>query len=438
MPYFQRCLKKSARFTIVIIMLLAEVFVLIGCVTQTNKTNVTLIKDLPIKEEKGITEESLKCITCHEQKGVSHGWIADWEGSEHARKGVGCEACHINISQEQAVREAMELEYFDTDRSKCEDKRVLRQVIASYCGKCHIKQYNEFINSRHSISWKRVYDCSQYTELPKDVRLSRCVPCHNIQYKCDSCHTRHNFSTIEAKTPDACMTCHTGVDHPQYESFISSKHGTVYTASQTEILKESQTPRALRSPICVTCHMPKGSHDISLGLAYGPVGGGGSYVDRDGIRVDETELTKRREIMLSVCNSCHSRHFAKKTLASADDIHQKTEAVIDEARGIISGLEKEGLISPPLNGIANNQFPGHALMLGNPQIFSGKSRMYYLFFNLTNSVSITWKGAYHMNPNYTYLYGWTELQRNLDEMKEESGRIQEEAELRRKMKIRLR
>jgi hypothetical protein len=34
---------------------------------------------------------------------------------------------------------------------------------------------------------------------------------------CDACHTRHTFSTIEAKQPQACQTCHMGFDHPQWE-----------------------------------------------------------------------------------------------------------------------------------------------------------------------------------------------------------------------------
>jgi hydroxylamine dehydrogenase len=435
MTYLSSCFYASP--VIAVFLFIAGTLGLTGCATQREGGSLALQVNTPVEREKGITDESLKCITCHEQKGISHGWIADWEGSRHARKGIGCEACHVNLSQEQTSAEGVELEYFDIDRSRCEDKRVNRQVSASFCGKCHIKQYNEFIHSRHSLSWNRVIECSKYAGFTKEVRLTKCAPCHNIQYKCDSCHTRHYFNVLEAKTPEACRTCHSGPDHPHYESFISSKHGAVYTASQSDILKESQTTRALRSPVCVTCHMPQGSHDLSFGLAYGPTGTGASYINRDGVTVDNTELARRREMMLTVCDACHSRHFSGKTLAAADGIHKNAEGVIHEAKELISGLEKDGLVTPPLSGLTDSQFVGHPLVLGDVQLFNEKSRVYSLFFNLTNSALIAWKGAYHMNPNYTHLYGWNELQKNLGELKEEARRLRDDAELKRKMSIKL-
>ena len=410
-----------------------------GCTTQ-KKTAIAPHEEVvtPVKEERGITEESLKCISCHEERGVTHGWIADWEGSKHARKGVGCETCHVNLALEPAVKEAMEMEYLGAGESNCEDKRVHRQVIAGNCGRCHIEQYNEFLKSRHSIGWKRMLECSKHIALPKDTRSAKCEQCHNIQFKCDSCHTRHTFNTFEAKTPEACRTCHMGSDHPHYEIYISSKHGAVYTASQSGILKESQSIRSLRSPVCVTCHMPQGTHDVSFGIAYGPVGGGLSYIDREGVTVDETELFRRRNAMLSVCNTCHSPSFATKTLVTSDNIHKNVEIVVKEAKDIISGLEKENLIFPPISDVTDLTLFGHALILGNQQLYSGKSKMERLFSKLTSSAVIAWKGAYHMNPNYAHLYGWAELQKDLNDMRDETRRLREEAELRRKMEIKLR
>jgi hydroxylamine dehydrogenase len=51
---------------------------------------------------------------------------------------------------------------------------------------------------------------------------------------------------------------------------------------------------------------------------------------------------------------------------------------------------------------------------------------------------VTWKGAYHANPNHTHLYGWAALQNGLSDIKEEARKLREEAEIRRKMEIRLR
>ena len=431
-------LNKLVRF-IIFTLFFVELIWFTGCTTQTKTAAVPHEeKTVSVKKESGITEESLKCITCHEERGITHGWIADWEGSKHARKGVGCESCHIISALELAVKEAAELEYLSTSGSNCEDKRVNRQVIAGSCGKCHAKQYNEFMKSRHSIGWKRMLDCGRDIEISKETRTANCEQCHNIQFKCDSCHTRHTFNTLEAKTPEACMTCHMGSDQPQYEIYISSKHGAVYSASQSSILKESESIRSLRSPICVTCHMPQGTHDISFGLAYGPVGGELSYIDRNGIALDESRLAERRNAMLSVCNACHSPRFAKEKLTMADTIHKKVEAIVNETEEIISGLEKDNLIIPPINKKTNIQSLGHAIILGNQQLYSAKSSIERLFFKLTNSAKVTWKGAYHANPNYTHLYGWVALQNDLSDIKEEARKLREEAEIRRKMEIRLR
>ncbi len=452
------CLRYSGILFIAIWCLL--LLSLTGCTTQQMKTAPVVHdekatipktvspeeKTMPVivpaqeekKEEKGITEESLRCITCHEERGVTHGWVADWQGSMHARKRVGCEACHMSDNSESLVKEAKAVNYLSPEGSACEDKRVDRQVVAGICGKCHKKQYDEFTKSRHSIGWQRVLECGPYAARSKDSGSNRCEQCHNIQFKCDSCHTRHTFSTLEAKTPDACRTCHMGSDHPQYEIFISSKHGAVYTASQSGILKEAQSVKALCSPVCVTCHMPQGNHDISFGLAYGPAGGGVSYVDKKGVVADENELTKRRSEMLSVCAGCHSMNFAQKTLLTADDIHKQVDSYVKEAQDLIFELEKEELVFLPSGRLQEGLLPWHALLFGDTQVYDSKSRITDLFFQLTSSAAHAWKGAYHMNPNFTHLNGFVELRKDWGEIMEEARKLREEAEIKRKMNIKLR
>lgn len=441
-------------FTLVIVF--AGLFLFASCSTQKEttithqKTVISAREEKPAltksevtltipKKERGITEESLKCITCHEEHGITHGWVADWEGSKHARKGVGCEMCHIGSVTELATMEAIELEYLGSQGSNCEDKKVRRHVAASMCGKCHKKEYQEFMKSRHSIGWERMLECGNLMSIPKDIRSTKCGQCHNIQFKCDSCHTRHTFSTLEAKTPEACRTCHTCSDNPHYEMYISSKHGGVYMASQSGILKESQTVSSLRSPVCVTCHMPQGTHDLSFGLTHGPVAGNGPYyIDRNGAAIDEVEFTKKRIDMLSICNICHSFSFAKKTLLDADDVYKNVEAVIKEARDIVSELERENLLSLSMSKTAGMLLPSHASVQETLPSYTNKSRTERLFIKLTQSAAVSWKGAFHENPGYTHLCGWAKLQEDLSDMREEVKKIHEEVEFQRKMKMKLR
>ncbi len=429
---------KSVEF-IILTAVIIKLFSLTGCAAQ-NKKKVILHEEetTTLEPERKITEESLQCIACHERRGVTHGWIAGWKASRHAQKGVGCEECHISLAAEPVVKEAIEQEYLSTDGSNCEDRRVRREVIAGVCGKCHSKQYDEFTMSRHSISWKRVLDCGQDMRLSDEIRSARCEQCHNIQFKCDACHTRHSFNTFEAKKPETCRTCHMGPDHPHYDIFISSRHGTLYSASQNNESVESQSKQFIQSPLCITCHMPHGTHDVSFGLAYGPVGVSRSYIDRNGVVLDEFRLAERRGAMLSTCAMCHSKVFAENILTRADSIHKDIDTIVNEAKEIITGLEKDGLISLPVNMKIIDQYPYHAIVLGDQRQYNGKLRIYYLFADLIKNALISWKGAYHFNPNYTYLYGSAELQKDFDEIRAEASRLREEAELKRKMGIKLR
>ncbi len=435
--YLLRGRIKSIMFIIFLIAFI-KLFSFAGCVIQ-NKKIVTPHEKVTstIESERKITEESLKCIACHERRGVTHGWIADWEASKHAQRGVGCEVCHVSLIVEPLEKEAVEQGYLPPDGSNCEDKGVHRRVVAGVCGKCHSKQYNEFMMSRHSISWKRVLECSKDVMSHNETYSDQCEQCHNIQFTCDSCHTRHTFNTFEAKTPETCSTCHMGPDHPQYDIFISSKHGVLYSASQNNILKEPESKQSLQSPVCTTCHMPQGTHDVSFGLVHGSVGVSKSYIDRDGVVTDEVKLAGRRSAMLSICSMCHSRSFAETTLTTADSIYKNIDAVVNEAKEIVVGLEKEGLVSLPVSEGTVNQYPYHAIILGSQQ-YNGKSKIYYLFSQLIKNALVSWKGACHSNPNYTYLYGWAELQKGFDEMKTEARRVREEAEIKRKMGIKLR
>ena len=406
-----------------------------GCATQKEAAAIPANETAAApKTERGITGESLRCISCHEERGVAHGWVADWEGSTHARKGVGCEVCHINTDTEPAIKEALELAYLSAEACACEDIRVSRRVVAGNCGKCHLKQYHEFMKSRHSLGWKRMLDCNKSLAPSLNARSAQCEQCHNIQFKCDSCHTRHTFSTLEARTPEACRTCHSGTDNSQYEIYLASKHGVVYSASQSFILRDTRSVGSMRSPVCITCHMPQGSHDMSFGLAYGPVGSGASYIDKNGNRIDEAALSKRRGDMLSVCNTCHSPHFSTKSLETADALHKSAEDVIKEAFGIIAGLGRDGHSLSLTDKTAGASLLGHTLVPNVETV----PEIELLFARLVNNASVVWKGAYHNNPAYTHLQGWMKLQMCLSDIRAEAQRMRDDAEMKRKMETKLR
>ena len=179
------------------------------------------------------------CISCHQER--TPGLFQSWVESKHAKNGVNCITCHI-------------------DHQAASDQKAM--VFPEKCGECHKKQLEEFRKSRHSIGFDRMRIQGEYLGIPQEIRAAFCERCHSIQKRCNSCHTSHRFSLNEARDPDACGACHLGPDHPHKEMYETSLHGTIY--------KMTQNPD--RAPRCITCHMPKGTHNSSFGIARGPAG----------------------------------------------------------------------------------------------------------------------------------------------------------------------
>ncbi|MDR4510013.1 MAG: hypothetical protein MRJ65_17545 [Candidatus Brocadiaceae bacterium] len=383
-------------------------------------------KEVIDKNETEFTEESLRCINCHTKRGVVHGFIEGWKKSTHAMKGVGCEVCHVSTDDDVSVKEAIEQEYLTVAGSECEDGRVNRQVVADICGRCHRKQHEQFLKSSHATSWNKISDQEEEGEVFRERRSIVCAKCHSIQYKCDACHTRHSFHIAHEKSPEICNPCHMGSDHPYYEMYSSSKHGALYAAKKSGSEQLSQIKHAPETPVCVTCHMPEGSHDVSFGLV-------------NDVGLGKVEASKRRDAMESVCNACHTRNFVRKAFHQADSNRGNVENVLDEALDIILRLEKEGVIVPPFIEKREKQLPGHPITLSDSSFHMATSEIERIFSRLyAYSASVTKKAAYHMSFDYMFTHGWVKLQEDMNRLREEAERLQKEADLKKKLKTKLR
>ena len=178
-----------------------------------------------------VSEKSKACMDCHMRKGITAGTIRDWKMSKHAAKGIGCNECHIPA--EGTPERIVNME------SACEDKEVRREVSSRNCKKCHEKKVEEFAKGKHSKAWTALMSQPTTADQPWQIMEGEkgCGGCHKIgrdEGQCDSCHTRHKFSAAEARRPEACGTCHMGFDHPQWEMYITSKHGMIYQTEKNE------------------------------------------------------------------------------------------------------------------------------------------------------------------------------------------------------------
>ncbi|MEZ5447362.1 MAG: multiheme c-type cytochrome [Gammaproteobacteria bacterium] len=214
-----------------------------------------------VKEVAGREE----CVECHSDE--TPGWVHAWKESAHSNldkirelkpedptyykkekleeveknlramgrlaadqplKEVGCIDCHVDIG---------------TDK-KADHRADLRLPTADICGTCHLQEFAERESERdtaiwpqdqwpkgrpsHALDYRANVETGIWAGIPQREVAEGCTACHNSQNKCDTCHTRHTFSVVEARKPEACATCHSGIDHNNFENYSYSKHGVVY------------------------------------------------------------------------------------------------------------------------------------------------------------------------------------------------------------------
>jgi len=280
-----------------------------------------------------------------------------------------------------------------------------------------------------------------------------CSSCHRIGVKsdkekaeiryghaqCDSCHTRHSFKKSEAQDPRACQTCHMGFDHPQWEMWSTSEHGTIWQIEG----KESK-----RAPTCQTCHMQGGDHNVmtSWGFlalrlpeddkdwmndrvailqALGVLDEKGNTTARLDLvkagkvaRLTKEEFQKERDKMTDICAQCHGRSYAKAQLDAGDMVIKDVDKIMAEAIREVQGLYKDGLLKKP----ATWTFAPDLL-----QFYEAKSAveqdLYVMFLEYRMRA---FQGAFHMNPDYMHWYGWAPMKETLQKIKDEAEKLRAE------------
>jgi hypothetical protein len=373
------------------------------------------------------------CITCHEK--VTPGIVADWKKSAMS-DGFGCEQCHGGAHQgnDDAAKAAM--------------------PTAETCKVCHGKQYDQYMAGKHSKGWVAMAAMPTNALQPHPYigGLKGCGGCHRVGIKpeeekkysrygmgCNSCHTRHVFSKAEAQKPQACQTCHMGFDHPQWEMWSTSKHGSIALS----------TNDAGRAPVCQTCHMPGGDHGVKTAWGFlavrlpeddaewmgyrATILKALQVLDVDGKPTGRLEVVKAGDVarltkeafdaerakMEKVCAGCHGAPFYKQNLKDADAMIKEADKLMAEAIEIVAGLYKDGIIKvaagkpayPDLLTFYDSQTPV-------------EQTLYVMFLEHRMRA---FQGAFHMNPDYVTWYGYAEMKRDLVDIKADAAAMRMEA-----------
>jgi len=384
-----------------------------------------------------------ECVDCHQK--ITPGIVSDWQLSKHGQARIQCSTCHGD--QHQSVQDVANVQIPTADT----------------CAMCHPTQVQQFKSGKHALSWAsmKAMPTAHWQPMALMEGMKGCGGCHKVGLKteaeikelkkggagfglasCDVCHTRHVFSVQEARQPQACQTCHMGIDHPQWEMYSSSKHGVRYLLKQNKTLPEN-----VAAPTCQTCHMQEGSHanrtawgflavrlpmpeDKQWAADRATVLQGLGVLDPDGkptprlevvkaadvVRLTQEDWQKERDKMVKTCNQCHSVNFAKTELLKGDMMIKEADRLMAEAIRIIADLYKDGIIPKSKNYAY--AFPDLLTFHDAPTVIEQKLFKMFLEHRMR-----TFQGTFHANPDYALWYGWSEMQQDLTEIKERAKQL---------------
>ncbi len=375
------------------------------------------------------------CIECHSK--VTPNIVSDWKQSRHSEMNIACDTCH------------------GSDHMTAADASKAKIPTPETCAQCHETQVAQFKKGKHSLAWAAMeaMPTIHWQPMAMTEGMKGCGSCHKIGLKspeqltalqkqerfgtasCDSCHTRHTFSVKEARSPQACETCHMGFDHPQWEMYSSSKHGV-----RNELKQLGVNSAASAAPTCQTCHMQEGNHEVMTGWGFlavrlpmpedkqwaadratilqalGVLDPNGKPTARLNVvktaevaRLDQASWQTQRDKMLKTCNQCHSGNFAKQQLEYGDDMIRNADHLMAQAINTVAGLYQDGLLPKPKNYAY--AFPDLLTFHDAPTVIEQKLFVMFLEHRMR-----TFQGTFHASPDYALWYGWSEMQRDLTEI----------------------
>lgn len=362
-------------------------------------------------------------------------------GAGEPLREVSCIDCHAGVGRQQA-----------------DHRRDLRLPDAAVCGQCHLQQFAERESERdtlkwphgqwpdgrpsHALDWKANVETAIWVAMEQREVAEGCTFCHNNQTKCDTCHTRHEFSTVEARKPQACATCHNGVDHNEFENYLLSKHGTVYqtrgdTWNWHARLADATTLGGQHAPTCQLCHMEyqgEFSHNLvrKVRWAFNPTP---AIADN----LDHPWFEGRKEAWVQTCSMCHSQRFARTYLDYMDEAIRDGLAVEQAAKQVVQKLYEDGLLVGQQDNRPAPPAPEQDAPGGFFQLFWAKdnnpSAVEYIYAEMWEHDLIKhYKGVAHMNPGgYTYSEGWSKLIGDYAKIQDENTRLRRMAAMERRL-----
>ncbi len=343
------------------------------------------------------------------------------------------------------------------------------------CGACHAEQDSQYMDGKHSIAWTALFAMPTTKDQPKELMEGQkgCGGCHKMGAKdetgwdeyhygvvgCDNCHTRHSFSVEEARRPEACMTCHQGFDHAQWEMYSTSKHGVIYLTEGDDwdwSAPLSEAKESYTSPTCQMCHISGGDHKVitswgflgvrveepdaewaedraSVLKSFGVLDADGNPTARFDLigpaklaRLTMDEWNEPREKMITVCGDCHSEEFARISLEEGDQMLREADRVYAESVETVAALHRDGILPEPdyIDELQSYPYPDVLRFYDQSHTIEEDLWVMWMKYRMR-----CFQSAFHANADQEQWYGWGPLKETAVKIKSEDKRLRAEAEL---------
>lgn len=377
-----------------------------------------------------------KCEECHTK--LTPGIVKDFNRGVMSEE-LTCTACH------------------GEGHMRADDVAKAMLPTISTCQECHEDQASQYLSGKHAKGLLPITAFPGFAHKQPTAYIAGqkgCNGCHNLgivdeetrnkglagkfraHFKygmdCQNCHTRHAFSKAEAQQPEACMQCHTGFDHAQWEMWTRSKHGAAYMTDRD----------AHRGPTCQDCHMSGRNHKVktawgflavrlpekdaewmgyrvSILKALGVLDNEGKPTGRldvvkaaDMARLTEETFNAERDAMVTTCKECHSENYVTRSLENSDQMIKAADEIFAEAIELVAKLYKDKILKSTTNAAT---FPYPDLLTFYEVDSHIEELLYEMFMDFRMK---TCQASFHLMPDYTTWYGLAKMKETLVEMKD--------------------
>ena len=424
---------------------LALVLITTGMSLASETGNVA--KEKAFRIERSMPKEAMACIQCHKQE--HPGLFADWSMSRHASANITCYDCHKADPNDPDVSQAHFKQYqradskFGTQEYKIP---VAAVVTPKDCSRCHPDEATQYGRSKHANTLEIIWKIDPWLNkgMNSDFeRVAGCYHCHGTimaekdgkldpatwpnvgvgrlnldgsKGSCTSCHTRHRFSVMEARKPEACGQCHLGPDHPQIEIFMESKHGDIYTAHGDDYnwnaAPGTWTPGVdFRGPTCASCHMSGAgtvltSHDVTERLSWELQAPLTIRPENFKPLPAKTDWKVERDKMKVVCGQCHGKTWVDDHYVKLDKVVQEyNDVYFKPAKTMLDELYEKGLLD-------KSKFFDEALEVEYYELWHHEGRRARM-------------GAAMMAPDYSWWHGFYECKKRYNGYMQEARHLVE-------------